>query len=110
MVQSLRYHKSSNAKPVHLRAFWTVYHLEKITSFSDNNSSMFCDEDIGCGVPSVPESVFGEYNWFLLAIQLGRLTLIAYTTLFTIGSSLKSMIERLIYVEDLRCRLEEWRL
>jgi hypothetical protein len=40
MAQSLRYHKSSNAQPVHLRVFWTIYHLEKIASFSDNNSSV----------------------------------------------------------------------
>jgi hypothetical protein len=70
---------------------------------------MFSDEDIGCGIPSVPESVFGEYNWFLSAIQLGRLTSIAYTTLFTTGSSLKPVTERLTCVEDLRRRLEEWR-
>jgi hypothetical protein len=40
MAQSLRYHKSSNAQPVHLRVFWTIYHLEKIASFTDNNSSV----------------------------------------------------------------------
>lgn len=70
---------------------------------------MFSDEDIGCGIPSVPESVFGDYNWFLSAIQLGRLTSIAYATLFTTGSSLKPATERLICVENLRRRLEEWR-
>lgn len=129
MAQSLRYHKSSNAKPAHLKAFWTVYHLEKMASFSDNNSSVcshsaeiinvlpcsltikqiFSDEDIGCGIPSVPESVFGDYNWFLSGIKLGRLTSIAYTTLFTTGSSLKPATERLTCVENLRIRLEEWR-
>ncbi|KAJ5382386.1 hypothetical protein N7517_000297 [Penicillium concentricum] len=110
MAQSLRYHKSPNAKPAHLKVFWTIYHLEKITSFSKNNSSVFADEDIGCDVPSVPESKFGDYNWFLSAIHLSRLTSIAYTTLFSTRSSLKSAEDCLNSIKHVRRGLEEWRL
>ena len=46
-------------------------------------SQVFADEDIGCDIPSVPGSMFGDYNWFLSAIRLSRLTSIAYATLFS---------------------------
>ncbi|KAJ5826757.1 hypothetical protein N7447_003520 [Penicillium robsamsonii] len=76
MAQSLLYRKSSNAKPTRLRGVWTIYHLEKIDS-SENNSSGFAHEDIGCEIPYVPGSRFKDYNWFLAAIHLSRLTSIA---------------------------------
>ncbi|CAP91852.1 Pc13g07830 [Penicillium rubens Wisconsin 54-1255] len=110
MAQSLRYHKSSNAQPAHLKVFWTIYHLEKIASFSDDNSSVFADEDIGCDIPSVPGSMFGDYNWFLSAIRLSRLTSIAYATLFSTRSSLKSAEDCLCSIKHVRRGLEEWRL
>lgn len=40
MAHKLRYHKSSSITESHLRAFWTIYHLEKIAAFSDDNSSV----------------------------------------------------------------------
>lgn len=125
MAQSLRYHKSSNSTAAHLKAFWTIYHLEKSASFSDNNSSVrpdgtpkflliisqvFADEDIGCCIPSVPESLFGGYNWFLSAIRLGRLSSIAYTTLFSAGASLKPAGACLDSIKSVRRGLEEWRV
>ncbi|KAJ5871951.1 uncharacterized protein N7529_004304 [Penicillium soppii] len=114
MAQILRYHKSSNAQPVHLRVFWTIYHLEKIASFSDNNSSViiqvFADEDIGCDIPSVPGSMLGDYNWFQSAIRLSRITSIAYTTLFSTRSSLQSAEDCLYSIKRVRRELEEWRL
>jgi hypothetical protein len=51
-----------------------------------------------------------DYDWFLSAIQLARLTSITYTTLFTTGFSSRSEIDRLASVQDVRRRLEEWRL
>lgn len=40
MAQSLRYHKSSNAEASHLKAFWTIYYMEKSAAFADSNSSV----------------------------------------------------------------------
>ncbi|KAF5671669.1 fungal specific transcription factor [Fusarium heterosporum] len=41
------------------------------------------DEDIGCIIPVVPESVFGDYDWFTAAIRLARISSIAYSNLFS---------------------------
>lgn len=73
-------------------------------------SQVFADEDIGCDIPSVPESMFGDYNWFLSAIHLSRLTSIVYTTLFSTRSSLKSTEDCLCSIKHVRRGLEEWRL
>lgn len=73
-------------------------------------SQVFADEDIGCDIPSVPESMFGDYNWFLSAIHLSRLTSIVYTTLFSTRSSLKSAEDCLCSIKHVRRGLEEWRL
>jgi hypothetical protein len=51
-----------------------------------------------------------DYDWFLSAIQLARLTSITYTALFTTGFSSRPEIDRLASVQDVRRRLEEWRL
>lgn len=51
-----------------------------------------------------------DYDWFSSAIQLARLTSITYTTLFTTGFSSRPEIDRLTSVQDVRRRLEEWRL
>lgn len=73
-------------------------------------NQVFADEDIGCNIPSVPGSMFGDYNWFLSAIHLSRLTSIAYTTLFSTNSSLKPAEDCLVSIKHLRRGLEEWRL
>lgn len=53
--------------------------------------------------------MFGNYNWFLSAIHLSRLTSIAYTTLFSTSSSAKSAEHSLRSIKHIRRGLEEWR-
>lgn len=71
---------------------------------------MIADEDISSNVPHVVESVFGDYNWFLSAVRLGRLSSIAYTSLFSTEATLKSKASFLESIKRIRSGLEEWRL
>lgn len=73
-------------------------------------NQVFADEDIGCDIPSVPESMFEDYNWFMSTIHLSRLTSLAYTTLFSTRSSGRSAEVCLGSIGYIRRRLEEWRL
>ncbi len=61
-------------------------------------------------VPSTPESKFGEYNWFLSAIRLGRLSSITYSSLFSTSASLKSKESYIAAIKIVRRMLEDWRL
>ncbi|WQF85374.1 hypothetical protein CDEST_10388 [Colletotrichum destructivum] len=109
MAQTLRYHKSSNSDAMHLKTFWTVYFLEKTASFSECTSSLLADEDIGCAVPLAPESVFGEYNWLLSAIRLGRISSLAYSSLFSVSASMQPCELALVAITRVRRLLEDWR-
>ncbi|GJD00060.1 fungal specific transcription factor [Colletotrichum higginsianum] len=109
MAQTLRYHKSSNSDAIHLKTFWTVYFLEKTASFSECTSSLLADEDIGCAVPLAPESVFGEYNWLLSAIRLGRISSLAYSSLFSVSASMQPCESALVAISRVRLLLEDWR-
>ncbi|KAF4986230.1 hypothetical protein FGRMN_10935 [Fusarium graminum] len=109
MAQTLRYHKSSNSDASQLRTFWTVYFIEKIAAFSDSQSSIIADEDIGCMIPVVPESVFGDYDWFTAAIRLARISSIAYSDLFSLTASSKSHAELATGIDRIRNLLDDWR-
>ncbi|TQN67512.1 putative transcriptional regulatory protein [Colletotrichum shisoi] len=104
MAQTLRYHKSSNGDAIHLKTFWTVYFLEKTASFSECTSS-----DIGCAVPLAVESVFGEYNWLISAIRRGRISSLAYSSLFSVSASMQPCESALVAITRVRCLLEDWR-
>ncbi|GJC90080.1 putative transcriptional regulatory protein C530.05 [Colletotrichum liriopes] len=109
MAQTLRYHKPTNCDATHLRTFWTVYFLEKTASFSECTGSLLADEDIGCMVPRAPESMFGDYNWFLSAIRLGRVSSMAYSSLFSVSASLQSGESARRAMDHARRLLEDWR-
>ena len=61
-------------------------------------------------VPSAPVSKFGDYNWFLSAIRLARLSSIAYSSLFSLSASVKPKESYRSAIQDVRRVLEEWRL
>lgn len=134
LVLALRYHKSSvlDENPdTCYRTFWVIYHMEKQDSFQARSSSvryhfasMFCnvkltdfwelqtiaDYDIGCRIPAVPESMFGEYNWFVSAIRFSRVLSVAYETLFSVNAFMgptASQLQAIDYVHEL---LEAWRV
>ncbi|KAG5300809.1 hypothetical protein I7I48_00626 [Histoplasma ohiense] len=110
VAQYLRYHKSCHAQESHLRLFWTIYYIEKMTAFYESNSSVIADEDIGCAVPAVPESTIGGYDWFLSAIHLGRLCSMTYTSLFSTQAILKTEASLLASIKRIKNKLEQWRL
>lgn len=54
--------------------------------------------------------MFGDYDWFLSAIRLGRLSSIAYTTLFSTQATWRAKEYCLESIKSVRRALEEWRL
>ncbi|KZZ87546.1 Transcription factor [Moelleriella libera RCEF 2490] len=59
MARTLRLHKSSTTDVGMLKTFWTIYSMEKMSSFTEGIASLMADEDIGCSLPIAPESMFG---------------------------------------------------
>ncbi|RKK74080.1 hypothetical protein BFJ69_g8819 [Fusarium oxysporum] len=112
MALALRYHKSMTLgeNPTTCqRTFWVVYHLEKQYSFQARRSSAIADYDIGCPIPSVPDSQFGDYNWFWSSIRFSRLLSIAYESVFSTTASTRSAASQLASVGQVRNLLEQWR-
>ncbi|RYP51615.1 hypothetical protein DL768_003122 [Monosporascus sp. mg162] len=83
--------------------------MEKQDRFQARGSSTIADYDIGCRIPSVPESVFGGYNWFLSAIRFCRVISVAYETLFSVTASMNATESQLKAVNHVRGLLESWR-
>ncbi|OQE13363.1 hypothetical protein PENFLA_c049G03159 [Penicillium flavigenum] len=97
MAQGLGYHRAlGNGDQRHKstchRTFWVIP-----------------DHDIGCPIPSVPESIFGEYNCFLSAIGFGRILSQAYTSLFSVSAGIQTTQAYHIAIEEIETRLERWR-
>ncbi|KAF4477535.1 Fumonisin cluster-specific transcription factor FUM21 [Colletotrichum fructicola Nara gc5] len=111
MALALRYHKSAleGGQAVCRRTFWVLYHLEKQYSFQARRSSGIADYDVGCPVPNVPESTFGEYNWFLSSIRFGRVLSVAYEQLFSVTASTRDTQILLSAISRVRGMLEDWR-
>ncbi|TEA14521.1 Fusaridione A cluster transcription factor fsdR [Colletotrichum sidae] len=101
---------SGNATDAFRRTFWSLYCLEKITSFHHGRSSGFVDCDIACPIPYAQDSIFGAYNWFLSFIKHARLLSRAYTSLFAIGVSDNPDEYYLDIIDQLSEELEEWRV
>lgn len=70
---------------------------------------MFVDCDIGCPVPDVPESSFGNLNWFLTFARYSRLLSRALTSLFSIGVTGNPDAYYLAAIDQLGHELERWR-
>lgn len=73
------------------------------------SNQMISDFDIGCPIPYVPESVFGEYNWFLSAIKFGRILSQAYACVFSVSAALQTTEAHHIAIDEIEARLEKWR-
>jgi hypothetical protein len=73
-------------------------------------TQLLADEDVGCVIPHVPESFFGDYNWSLSSIRLGRLTSIAYSSLFSVTAASRSKETLRKTIPVVRQHLETWRL
>ncbi|KLJ09245.1 hypothetical protein EMPG_15334 [Blastomyces silverae] len=109
MVVELRYHKNVNSEPKHLRVFWVIYALEKQQGMHSRACSIIPDEDIGCVIPPFPEAQYENFNWFVSLIQIGRITSIIYTSLFSVSASLRSRESSQSTIEQVHEMLEAWR-
>ncbi|OAX81013.1 hypothetical protein ACJ72_04649 [Emergomyces africanus] len=109
LVLELRYHKNITSEPKHLRLFWVIYALEKQQGMHSRTSSIIPDEDIGCVIPPFPEAQYGDFNWFISFIQIGRITSIIYTSLFSVSASLRSRESSLSTIDLVHEMLEAWR-
>ncbi|KAM0276299.1 hypothetical protein ACHAQH_006888 [Verticillium albo-atrum] len=109
MAIALRYHRSSAAQSSQARVFWVIYALEKQQCLLSRCSSMIPDEDIACPAPSTPESSIGNYNAFLTFVRLGRVSSIAYQSLFSISAAQKSPPVLQAAIVRVRALLEDWR-
>ncbi|KAJ5857262.1 fungal-specific transcription factor domain-containing protein [Penicillium solitum] len=115
MAQGLGYHRAlatgdQRHKNTCHRTFWVLYYMEKQMAFHGNKSSMISDYDIGCPIPDVPESVFGEYNWFLSAIKFGRILSQAYACVFSVSAAFQTTEAHHIAIDEIEGRLEKWRI
>ncbi|KAK2751490.1 fungal specific transcription factor, partial [Colletotrichum kahawae] len=111
MALALRYHKSAleGGQAICRRIFWVIYHLEKQYSFQARRSSGIADYDVGCPIPNVPESTFGEYNWFISSIRFGRVLSVAYEQLFSVTASTRDTPILLSAIFRVRDMLDSWR-
>lgn len=109
MALALRYRKSAldGGQAVCRRTFWVIYHLEKQYSFQARQSSGIADYDVGCPVPNVPESTFGEYNWS--SRRFGRVLSVAYEQMLSITASTRDTQILLSAISRVRGMLEGWR-
>ncbi|KAJ5883404.1 uncharacterized protein N7473_010290 [Penicillium subrubescens] len=104
-------HKSSAScdATARSRVFWVVYYIEKTVTFHHGTTSFIVDCDIGSPVPDVPESVFGDFDWFITAIRFARLYSRIFTDLFSISATNKSKSTYLVNIEKLERLLEQQR-
>ncbi|KAF4832330.1 hypothetical protein CGCTS75_v004704 [Colletotrichum tropicale] len=111
MALALRYHKSAleGGQAVCRRTFWVIYHLEKQYSFQARRSSGIADYDVGCPIPNVKESTFGEPNWFLSSIRFGGILSVAYEQLFSVTASTRDTPALLSVSFRVRGMLDVWR-
>ncbi|CEJ61020.1 hypothetical protein PMG11_09566 [Penicillium brasilianum] len=91
------------------RVFWVVYYIEKTVTFHHGTTSFITDCDIGSPVPTIQESVLGDFDWFLTAIRFARLYSRISTDLFSISATNKSTATYLVNIDELEGLLEQLR-
>lgn len=111
------------------RAFWVLYSMEKVSSFYMGRTSvsatgflikhmalsltanykLFVDHDISCPIPSVPDALFGDFDWLLIYARHARLLSRALTSLFSAGVTGNPPPYFLGTINQLNQELETWR-
>ncbi|KAI9927059.1 hypothetical protein MW887_003441 [Aspergillus wentii] len=111
IAQRMRLNSASNYadQNTRYRVFWVIYTLEKAFSFNQGSSSVIMDSDIGCPIPTVPESIFGDFNWLLASVGLARLLSRAYQTLFSITATWNTEASYYAKIDNMNDLLERWR-
>ncbi|KAI0383502.1 hypothetical protein F5Y04DRAFT_26889 [Hypomontagnella monticulosa] len=100
----------SKARVEYHRAFWVLYTVEKISNFHFGRNSILVDHDIVVPVPSVPDAVIGELDWFLVAARYARLLSKAMSSLFSIAGTEDPKTYYLAIIDQCASELEEWRM
>ncbi|KAG7130563.1 ABC-transporter-regulating transcription factor like protein [Verticillium longisporum] len=92
------------------RTFWCLYAIEKTSSFYFGRSSAFIDGDISCPIPHVPESVFGDFDWFLSIIRHARIISQTYSSLFSVAVANKPNAYYMDIIDQLNQKHDDWRM
>ncbi|EGY13986.1 uncharacterized protein VDAG_00668 [Verticillium dahliae VdLs.17] len=92
------------------RTFWCLYAIEKTSSFYFGRSSAFIDGDISCPIPHVPESVFGDFDWFLSIIRHARIISQTYSSLFSVAVANKPNAYYMDIIDQLNQKHNDWRM
>ncbi|KAG7126273.1 ABC-transporter-regulating transcription factor like protein [Verticillium longisporum] len=93
-----------------IRTFWCLYAIEKTSSFYFGRSSAFIDGDISCPIPHVPESVFGDFDWFLSIIRHARIISQTYSSLFSVAVANKPNAYYMDIIDQLNQKHDDWRM
>ncbi|KAI9039795.1 fungal specific transcription factor domain-containing protein [Aspergillus affinis] len=110
MAQNMGYNRNRGLKDnLSHRVFWVLYCLDKTSCFVTGRTSNIMDADIGCPIPYVPESVFGDYDWFLTHARYARLVSRIYSTIFSLSAAGNSSSYYLDRIQHLLEELESWK-
>ncbi|KAI1411890.1 hypothetical protein F5Y13DRAFT_180505 [Hypoxylon sp. FL1857] len=101
---------SGKARAGYHRAFWVLYTIEKITNFHFGRNSLFVDHNIVIPVPTVPDAIIGELDWFLTTARYARLLSKAMTSLFSIAGADDPKAYYLAIIDQCGKELEQWRM
>lgn len=101
---------SGKARASYHRAFWVLYTIEKITNFHFGRNSIFVDHDIIIPIPSVPDAMMGELDWFLATARYARLLSKAMASLFSIAGTDDPKAYYLSIIDQCETELEQWRM
>ncbi|KAI1458935.1 hypothetical protein F4805DRAFT_423076 [Annulohypoxylon moriforme] len=101
---------SGKARTSYHRAFWVLYTIEKITNFHFGRNSIFVDHDIVIPIPSVPDAIMGELDWFLATARYARLLSKAMASLFSIAGTDDPKAQYLSIIDQCEIELNQWRM
>ncbi|KAI1390699.1 uncharacterized protein F4822DRAFT_161416 [Hypoxylon trugodes] len=101
---------SGKARTNYHKAFWVLYTVEKITNFHFGRNSIFVDHDIVIPVPSIPDAIIGELDWFLTSARYARLLSKTMSSLFSIAGTDDPKAHYLTIIDQCENELEQWRM
>ncbi|PLB49949.1 hypothetical protein P170DRAFT_445370 [Aspergillus steynii IBT 23096] len=111
IAQSMEMNEASKRpdRDARYRTFWVIYILEKTLAFTHSKTSVIMDCNVGCPIPTVPEAIFGDYNWLLASAGFARIASRAYEGLFSLSATRNS--EEICYqkLDVMNELLQRWR-
>ncbi|KAL1629747.1 hypothetical protein SLS56_005270 [Neofusicoccum ribis] len=81
----------------------TLINAQAVTSMA------ILDCQIGCPIPDVPDSRFGDLDWILTYARLARILSKAYESLFSVTATLKSRDAYYQAIDSVRANLDLWK-